>query len=190
MNKKLLTSIFTALCAALIAAGAFIVIPAGPTPVPIVMQNMFAVLAGCLLGGLSGGIATIIFVFAGCIGLPVFSGGRAGFAHLLGPTGGFLIGYIFGAILAGLILGKPEFTENTSKIKVLIRTAIAAVAGFAILYVPGVIWFMYSRNASLGATMAACVIPFIPGDLIKIVITVLVSIKIRPIIARYTTTED
>ncbi len=185
MNKKLIMSIFTALCAALIAAGAFIAIPAGPSMVPIVLQNMLAVLAGSLLGGLNGGLAALLFVFAGALGLPVFSGGRGGFAHLLGPTGGFLTGYIIAAFAAGFIAGRPSLSEKKSKRIVFVRICLATLAGFIILYVPGVLWFMYSRKASLGATMAACVIPFIPGDCIKMVLTVILSLKLRPLIARY-----
>lgn len=190
MNKKLIMSIFTALFAAIIAAGAFIAIPAGPSMVPIVLQNMLAVLAGCLLGGLNGGLATLLFLFAGALGLPVFSGGRGGLAHFLSPTGGFLIGYVIAAFTAGFIAGRPTLSKKEPKNYTIIRICIATIVGFVLLYIPGIAWFMYSRKATFGATMAACVIPFIPGACIKMILTAILSLKLRPLIARYIADAD
>ncbi|QTQ16391.1 biotin transporter BioY [Treponema parvum] len=190
MKKNFVIPVFIAAFAALIGAGAFIAIPAGVTVVPIVMQNMFAVLSGCLLGGLNGGAAALLFVLAGTLGLPVFSGGRSGVAHILGPTGGFLIGYILAAAISGLIAGKPKILQKTGKVKYVLRIAVSAAAGFVVLYVPGVLWFMHTRNASFASTMAACVLPFILGDVIKCVLTVLLSLKFRPVIARYLNSDE
>ena len=98
MNTATLKSVFTALFAALICAGSVIAIPAGP--VPIVLQNAFAVLAGLLLGPIQGAGAVGLFLIAGALGLPVFSGGKGGFAVFAGPTGGYLAGYFFAALVA------------------------------------------------------------------------------------------
>ena len=132
--------VFIVLFAALICAGCFIAVPVGAGGVPIVLQNMFAVLAGCILGGTGGFFASLIFVAAGMLGLPVFSGGRGGIAHVLGPTGGFIFGYVLASLAAGLIAQKPRATEKGRM--TLMRLVLAAAAGFTVLYVPGVLWFM------------------------------------------------
>src|SRR5574344_596437 len=99
-NKKKLTGVvFTALFAALIAAGVFIQIPL-PGGVPITVQDMMALLSGLMLGPIYGTLAVAVFLLLGIIGLPVFTG-KAGIQVLIaGPTGGFLWGYLFAAFAA------------------------------------------------------------------------------------------
>ncbi len=172
--------IFTALFAAIIAVCGFISIPI-PGGVPIVLQNMMPVLAGALLGGLQGMGATGLFLTAGALGLPVFSGGRGGMTHLLGITGGFLIGYFFAALITGFIAGKP----SSEKKALPFRIAIACLAGFVFIYIPGIIQFMHLTESSLTKTMAVCVMPFLIGDGIKLVVVIILAIKLRPVIARY-----
>ena len=97
---------YAALLAALTAVGAYIAIPIGP--VPIVLQNLFVYLMGLLLG-LRWGLAGIgVYLLAGAVGLPVFSGGRGGLGHLIGPTGGYLVGFVPAVAVVGFI------TEKTS----------------------------------------------------------------------------
>ena len=177
--------LFIVLFAAIISAGCFIAVPIGPGGIPIVMQNMFAVLASLILGGFGGFFSALLFVAAGALGLPVFSGGTGGIAHLLGPTGGFLIGYIAGALASGCIAGKPRAGEKAFGAKNIVKLSIAAFAGFALIYVPGVLRFMQLTGRSFQATLAACVIPFIPGDLIKLALSVPLAAKLRTVAARY-----
>ena len=107
-NFKLsIMPIFVPLFAALITISGFIAFPLPGTPVPIVLQNMMPILASGLLGGLYGTASTALFLIAGLLGLPVFSGGRGGLAHLLGPTGGFLIGYLAAAAFLIIFFRKP-----------------------------------------------------------------------------------
>ena len=108
-NKNALISSFVALFAAIICVGCFIKIPLGA--VPVVLQNGLCILSGVLLGGILGGAPTALFLIAGLIGLPVYSGGTSGIAVWMGPTGGFLPGYFLGALVAGLIAGKPSVNE-------------------------------------------------------------------------------
>ena len=188
MNTTTIRSIFTAMFAALICISCFIAVPVGPGGIPIVMQNMLVILAGCLLGSVQGAAAAGLFLMAGGLGLPVFSGGRGGFAVLTGPTGGFLWGYFFGALAAGLIAGRPSAGSKDNRCfsaENILRLTAAAAAGFCIIYVPGVIWFMHLKSATLFATLAACVLPFIPGDCIKLVITVIIALRLRPVAGRY-----
>lgn len=175
--------VFIVLFAALICAGCFIAVPVGAFGIPLVLQNMFAVLAGCILGGAGGFFSSLIFVASGMLGLPVFSGGRGGIAHVLGPTGGFIFGYTLASLASGLIAQKPQVNEKGRIM--LVRLALASAIGFTVLYVPGVLYFMLATKRTFNATMSACVFPFIPGDAIKLVLTVLLSVKLRPIAARY-----
>ena len=93
-KRKTVTALtLTALFAALIAAGTFISIPLPFSPVPIVLQNLFTVLAGLILGPALGAAAVALYLAAGIIGAPVFAGATGGIVRLIGPTGGFLIGY-------------------------------------------------------------------------------------------------
>nr|WP_255947031.1 biotin transporter BioY [Brucepastera parasyntrophica] len=85
MKTATLKSVFTAVFAALICAGSVIAIPLGP--IPIVLQNAFAILSGLLLGPLQGAGAVGLFLIAGFLGLPVFSGGKSGIVAITGPTG-------------------------------------------------------------------------------------------------------
>lgn len=189
MKLTTLRSVFVALFAAFISVGCFIAVPVGPGGIPVVLQNMMVILSACILGGFQGAASTGLFLAAGILGLPVFSGGRGGFAHLLGPTGGFLIGYFFGALAAGLIAGKPAFIRKPFSVKNILRLAAAALTGYIVIYIPGIIQFMHLKHTTLPVTLAGCVIPFLPGDLIKLAITVPLAAKLRPVIAQYLYSE-
>ncbi len=191
-NKSIFKVSFVALFAAIICVGCFIRIPLGA--IPIVLQNVLCILCAVLLGGVLGAAPVALFLFAGLIGLPVYSGGTGGLAVWLGPTGGFLPGYLLGAFAAGLIAGKPELSEKKVSVKSIVHISLAILAGMVILYIPGVIRFSYWATAAgkvpvektaLAYTMGACVLPYIPGDILKTVIAVPVALKLRPILAQY-----
>ena len=174
MNKRVFIRIsFTALFAAFIAAGAFIVIPIGP--VPIVLQNLFALLSGLILGPLMGSAAVGLYLLAGALSLPVFAGGTGGIAHFAGPTGGFLAGYLLAALTAGLIAGRPRPGVRTP----LSRIIAAVTAGFLVVYVPGVIWLKISRNLGWVKALLAGFVPFLIGDVFKGVAAVLIVRRLR-----------
>lgn len=97
-------SIYAALFASLMAAGAAIAIPIGP--VPIVLQNLFVLLAGLLLGGKWGAASVGIYLLAGALGMPVFSGGTGGIGRFAGPTGGYLIGFLPAVYIVGKTVEK------------------------------------------------------------------------------------
>lgn len=173
--------VFTALFAALTAVCGFISIPVPGTPIPIVLQNMLVVLTGLMLGPVWGVCATLLFLLAGALGLPVFSGGTGGIARLMGPTGGFLYGYALATLAAGTIAQKPRYGRKDSAIRLIVAT----VSGFVVMYVPGVIHFMRVMDKTFGQTMALCVVPYIPGDIVKAVLAVLISAKLRKAAASY-----
>lgn len=192
MNKKVLTTVFIALFVAIICIGGVFKIPLGP--VPIVLQNALCVLTGIILGGWLSGLPTLVFVLMGAAGLPVFAGGSGGIASFLGPTGGFFPGYLIGAVLAGILAGRPNVAEKKEGAKRIVKVTLAMLAGMVILYIPGVLWFAHwavsagkvpAEKSVMVYTMAACVIPYIPGDIIKMVICVPVALAVRPILAQY-----
>ena len=191
-NKNLLKIAFIALFAAIVCIGCFLRIPLGP--IPIVLQNALCILTGALLGSYLGGAPTALFLAAGLIGLPVYSGGTSGIAVWAGPTGGFLPGYLIGAVVTGFIAGKPSVMEKKISWKTVIRISIAIFAGMVVLYVPGIFHFarwaqaagkVPAEKSAFSYTMAACVIPYIPGDLLKIAVSIPIALKVRPILAQY-----
>ena len=191
MSKNTLRSVFIALFAALICAGCFISIPVAI--IPITVQNMFAVMAGIILGGIHGAAAVGIFLLLGTLGLPVFSGVKGGIAVLSGPTGGFLIGYFVGALAGGLIAGSPKCERQSGKI--IAKIILATLVSYAIHYAAGIPWFMSVMEAkgaskTLHDALKICLIPFIPGDSVKIVVTIILALVIRPVVARYLATDD
>ena len=100
-NNRLQKMVLAALMAALTAAGAYMVIPIGP--VPIVLQNLFVLLSGLLLGSRWAAASMGIYLLGGALGLPIFAGGSGGLAKLIGPTGGYLVGFPLAAFIIGLV---------------------------------------------------------------------------------------
>ena len=188
MEKKKISRniIFVALFAAISALCGFLAIPVPGTPVPIVLQNMMVVLNGLLLGPILGTAATILFTGAGLLGLPILSGGTGGFAKLMSPTGGFLIGYVISTLVAGLIMGRPVYGKKTS----ILRTIVAAFLGFVVMYVIGVFHFMNIMDTSLKETLILCVLPYLPGDLLKLIMCVLLSLTLRQTVASFVFGDD
>ena len=170
--KKPVTRIcFTALFAALIAGGTFIAIPIGP--VPIVLQNLFTLLAGLVLGPLYGAAAVALYLFAGLLGAPVFAGFTGGITRFAGPTGGFLIGYLLMAVFTGLIAGRSDKELSTP------RLVVAVSVGLLVVYVPGIAWLMFRFELGLYAALMAGFFWYIPGDIFKGIAAVLIARRLR-----------
>ncbi|MCL2175662.1 MAG: biotin transporter BioY [Treponema sp.] len=176
--------VFAAVFAALIAVSSFMVIPVPGIPIPIVLKNMFIVLAGTILGGFYGGFSVLIFIAAGLLGIPVFviPGGIGVFTT---PLGGYIIGYFPAALVSGLICGLPKTSEKKIKPLFLIRLIIASLTGFTLILMSGVIFMMYLNSMNFTAAMTAGFAPFIIGDAIKFALCIPLAIKLRPIAARY-----
>src|SRR3972149_8733623 len=99
--EKLRWMVLASLWAALTAVGAYIHVPIGP--VPIVLSTLFVLLSGLLLGSRWGLTSMCLYLLVGAIGMPVFAGGKGGLAHFLGPTGGYLFGFLFASWITGFI---------------------------------------------------------------------------------------
>lgn len=164
MNTRTLTR--TALFAALTAAGAFIRIPLGYSS--ITLQFFFTAMAGCLLGPVWGPVSQTVYVALGLIGLPIFTQG-GGLTYLFQPTCGFLIGLIPAAWVIGLLTARRPPHP--------VRTALACLAGLAVLYAVGLPYMAVILNQYMGKAMDfsailwAGMLPFLPGDMLKIAVT-------------------
>ncbi|MBO5692150.1 MAG: biotin transporter BioY [Spirochaetaceae bacterium] len=182
MKKTSQISVFMAMYAAIICITGFISIPLGP--IPMVLQNIVAISAGLVFGLPQGAAAVGMFLAVGTLGLPVFSGARSGIAILNGPTGGFLMGYFVGALIAGAIATKPKAEEKTFARENLFRLARGAIAGLGFTYLIGILNFRRVTGTSFSQAISLCVIPFLIPDLIKICVFLPVVARLRPVIAR------
>lgn len=179
-SKAILKSIvFVALFAALEAVSGFIAIPLPISPVPIVLQNMMTVLTGLLLGPILGGASTALFLLLGALGLPIFSGGTGGIARFMAPAGGFLWGYLLASIVAGCFVGRPNSSKNTPLWKIIVGTVLA----FVVMYIPGSIHFGRVLSKSFKDTMLLSVLPYLPIDLLKAVLSVIITVPLRKTMA-------
>jgi biotin transport system substrate-specific component len=168
-----------ALFAALTAAGTFIAIPLPFSPVPVVLQNLFTLLGGLVLGPLLGGLAVGLYLLAGALGAPVFAGASGGFTRFLGPTGGYLLGYLLSAIVGGLIAGRPRPGQATPRWRII----LAIVPALLSVYLPGLPWLKHIMNISWPATLMAGLVPFLIGDVIKGIVLVLIAPRLRRVSA-------
>jgi biotin transport system substrate-specific component len=172
--EKLRSMVLCSLMAGLMAAGAFIHVPIGP--VPIVLTNLFVLLSGLLLGARWGAASAALYLLVGAIGLPVFYGGKGGLAHLFGPTGGYLLGYIPSAWITGFISERFHRSRNGS--------LIAALFGALIIYGFGVPWLKAITHMTWNKAWMIGMIPFLPGDVLKALAAVLLFRSVRPILER------
>ena len=143
-------------------------------PLPMVPINLalFAVhLAGALLGAKWGALSMTAYALLGVVGAPVFSGFSSGPAVLFGKTGGYILGYILCALLVGLISRRIGYTAR--------GLVIAMVAGVAACYVFGTIWFMVITEMNLQMSLTYCVLPFLPGDAVKIALATFLALRLR-----------
>lgn len=138
----------------LISIGAWISVPF--VPVPLTLQTLFVLLAGAVMKRYAI-IPVSLYVVLGALGLPVFHTGATGFGLLLGPTGGYLAGFVLAAFVVGLFY---ESTSAAMKITGLL-------AGTGLIYLCGVSWLMYSLSIGLVPAVISGVLPFIPGDAVK-----------------------
>ena len=179
-SKQLRMTVFASLFAALVAVGAFISIPIGP--VPIVLQNFFVLLCGLILGPRWGLAAVAVYLFAGACGLPVFSQGRGGVGHLIGPTGGYLFGYLPAVFVVGAIarVSGQRLAGNLAGL----------ICGSLIVYACGVPWLKFITGMPWPKAMAVGMLPFLIGDALKIAAALTVAKVLRPIVYRGAAAAD
>jgi biotin transport system substrate-specific component len=166
----------TAVMAALICIAGPLTIAAGP--VPLSLATFAVYLAGAILGKKWGTVSVGLYLLIGIIGVPVFSGFSGGFQKLAGVTGGYLAGYLPCAFLSGL---GSERAEQAGKKRIL---PMMMVLGTAVLYTVGTAWFMIQTGNGLGAALGLCVLPFLPGDAVKIAAAALLAAPVKKAVKR------
>ena len=164
-TSKTLTLTLTALFAAVLAAASWISVPLPFTPVPINLGTLAVTLTGALLGRKYGPLSVLIYILLGAVGVPVFAGFTGGLSHIIGPTGGYIAGYLTSSFICGVLIGQFYSSKTSGN---LILIAAAAFLGTASCYIIGTIWFMHLTGNDLAASLGMCVIPFLPGDALKI----------------------
>ena len=147
-------SLFVALCAQIRVDLPF-------TPVPITGQTLGVLLVGAALGARRGALSLMLYLAEGAMGWPVFAGGAAGALYLLGPTGGYLVGFVPAAWLVGA-LAERGWDRRPG------RMFLTMALGNAVIYLLGVLWL--ARFVGLPAALVKGMVPFLPGDALKILL--------------------
>jgi len=146
---------------ALVALSAQVSIPLPWTPVPITGQTFGVLLVGALLGSFRGVLSLLTYLAEGAAGLPVFAGGSGGYLKLFGPSGGYLWGFVAAAFVVGF-LAERGWDRHP------LRAALAMLAGNVVIYLFGLPWL--ARFVPPEQVLAAGLYPFIPGDLLKLLL--------------------
>lgn len=157
-----------ALFAALTAVCAQVIIPIGTVPVSLSLLPVL--LCGALLRPWDAAAAMAVYILMGLAGLPVFSNLEGGAAKLLGPTGGYIIGYLPCALLTGLLLRRRRG---------FLRTVLAMACGVLVCYAFGTLWFCVSAGQALLSALSVCVLPFLPFDAGKIALAAFLSRRLE-----------
>lgn len=170
---KTIDIVYIGLSAALIAICSWISIP---LTVPITLQTMGICLVSALFGMKRGTLATVVYIILGAVGVPVFQGFTSGVGVIAGSTGGYIIGFIFTALIVG-------FASDKFKGK-LIPLILSMVIGILVCYAFGTAWFavVYAREntpATIGTILGWCVIPFLIPDAVKIAVAALLSNRLH-----------
>ena len=165
--------VYIAVFAVLIAICSWISIP---TTVPFTLQTFAVFMAVGVLGGKRGSMSVLIYILLGAIGIPVFSGFTGGMGILLGSTGGYIVGFLFSALLLWLM---EKLLGNKPVIQIL-----SMVLGLLVCYAFGTIWFIqvYTKNngpTTLVTVLGWCVFPFIIPDLVKIALAYVLSARVK-----------
>ena len=170
-----------AVMAAVMCVLAPISVPIGP--ISITGGTLAIYLAPCLLGGRWGAVTTLVYLLLGFVGLPVFSNYMGGAERLLGPTGGYLVGYLPMALIAGgaveLTLARFRKEGRAGTAPALFLQFLGMVLATTVLYAFGTAWYCVQAGVGLEKALAACVFPFIPFDLVKMAIALLVGVPVR-----------
>lgn len=152
------------------ALGAQVFVPLPFTPVPMTLQTLFVVLAGALLGPRLGAASQLAYLAMGVAGLPVFYGGSFGLAHLLGPTGGYLLAFPVTAWVAGVV-ARPSGRRGLMELG---RLFVGLLAASLVILAGGTAWLATLTGDADGA-LALGLVPFLVGDLVKVGLAALIA---------------
>jgi len=150
--------------AAVTAALAWVVIPLPFTPVPVSGQTVGVMLAGLFLPPQLAALSQVIYIALGVLGLPVFAGGSAGLGTIFGPTGGYIWAFVLAALCISWAVRKVPSSTRIGYF------AILALGGIGLIYVFGIIQLMAVTGIGLAQAVTAGALPFLPGDLAKVLL--------------------
>ncbi len=170
-----LVAMFAALTAVM---GLIPPITVGILPVPITLQTLAVMLAGALLGPWRGALSQVLLIALVAAGLPLLAGGRGGMGALLGPTGGYIFGWVLGALVIGLITVSFYDRARAAWINAVILFAACIVGGVLVVYLMGSGWLSMTTGMDIGTALKGNVV-FIPGDTAKAVIATAVALLVH-----------
>jgi biotin transport system substrate-specific component len=162
--------VYAALFGSLTAVGAFIVIPL--PAVPVTAQTFFLNVAAILLGGQLAAVSQFVYVMLGIVGIPVFAGGKAGLGVIFGPTGGYLLGFIIAAFVIGVV-------NKIKKGAGIFWHIFSMLIGMLIIYFLGSLQLSFVAKMNFHKALAVGVLPFIPGDIIKVLLAAIISSRLK-----------
>lgn len=162
---------FIAVMTAAICVVAPFSIPIPVSPVPISLATFIVYLAVFFLGQKKAFVSVLVYLLLGLVGLPVFTGFSGGPAKLLGPTGGYAIGYLFIALISGWIVEKYAGKR--------VICFLGLVLGSVAMYALGTAWLGFQMHLSIPAALMAGVIPYLPGDFAKMIIAAVVGPQVQ-----------
>lgn len=161
------TMVTIALVTAITCILAPLSIPIPMSPVPITLTNLVLLISIYILGTRNATISLLLYLLLGLVGLPVFSGFSGGVGKLAGPTGGYLIGFVFMVIIAGIFVEK--FPGS------MISHAVGMILATIVTYAFGTLWLSIQMGITFVAALSIGVLPYIVGDTIKIVVALIVG---------------
>ncbi len=159
--------------ALLLAISSQIILPLSFSPVPITLQTAIVLASGFVLGSKYGPLSTVLYLILGAVGLPFFAGNKSGIEHLFGSTSG----YLFGFIIASYFSGKSSEMRRSRNNKGLIMISITSTA---IIYLFGLIGLIITLNLSVVKAIEIGLLPFIPGDVFKLILVLIVTKPLLP----------
>ena len=174
------------LCAfftALLAVFSQIAFPLGPVPVNLSTLAIYA--AAAVLGGKWAALSAILWALLGAVGVPVFSLFRGGLSTLTGPTGGFILGFIPMAFVTGSLL--QVFSKSDALKKKTLFQIFSMIAGLVLCFAFGTVWYQYVAHVSFSQSLVVCVLPFLPGEVIKLLLGLLVIHRLTPLLSNKAT---
>ncbi|WP_305063737.1 biotin transporter BioY [Methanococcoides sp.] len=169
-NTDIRKMVYASLFAALTSIGAYITVPLGP--IPFTLQMVFVLMAGAMLGSKWGGLSMVVYVLLGIAGLPVFSNGGSGLGVILGPTGGYLIGFIAAAFIIGYLF-EMNGCNN------LLKNGIFVTIGSVVIFCFGLAHLMIVADMSFMQAVTVGFLPFILPGIVKIAVATGIATKYK-----------
>ena len=170
INETLLKVIGVFIFVILTTLGAFVRIPLIFTPVPITLQTFFVLLSGAMLGRKFGTLSQSCYLALGACGIPLFAGATSGMSVFLGPTGGYLFGFVIASFLVGALLKNNKNLVNI--ISIFLLTS-------AVILILGALWLCFVLKINFSQALYMGVLPFVGGDIIKAIAASLIFNKLK-----------